>query len=288
MQNSDNKFNDFITEFRNEVINYQIQNGIGYELSFVQCSYENTEQSEIGVLESVYIEGKLCNCNVKIEGFRYDDDDQTLVLAVAIFDSFNRKTKLTQTEIRTVANQVRNFFKLVKEKKYEKISADLKIDISSPAQDLIHDIKYLDIDRVLILIFTDIELSDRIKQISTDDVNNVSIETQLWDLKRLFDIASQRNLKEPIDYNFEEYPFVVNLASNENKGLKSYIGSIPATLLAKLYRQYGARLLEGNVRSFLSLTTSVNKQIRNSLKNAPQDFFIYNNGIAVTAKKTGI
>lgn len=284
MLNTDDRFIDFINEFKSDVINYQEANGSGYELSFVQCAYEGTDQSEIGVLDSIYIEGKLCNCNVKVEGFRYDDDDQTLVLAVAIFDSFNRKRKLTQTEIKSVANQVRAFFKLVREKKLDKIASDLKIDISSQELDLVRDIQGLDIDRLLILVFTDMELSDRIKQISIDDVNDVSVETQLWDLKRLFEIASQKGQREPIDYSFEAYPIDINLVSNKNEDLKSYIGSISAPLLADLYKRYGARLLEGNVRSFLSVTTSVNKQIRKSLKEAPQDFFIYNNGIAATAK----
>ena len=274
MLNTDDRFIDFINEFKSDVINYQEANGSGYELSFVQCAYEGTDQSEIGVLDSIYIEGKLCNCNVKVEGFRYDDDDQTLVLAVAIFDSFNRKRKLTQTEIKSVANQVRAFFKLVREKKLDKIASDLKIDISSQELDLVRDIQGLDIDRLLILVFTDMELSDRIKQISIDDVNDVSVETQLWDLKRLFEIASQKGQREPIDYSFEAYPIDINLVSNKNEDLKSYIGSISAPLLADLYKRYGARLLEGNVRSFLSVTTSVNKQIRKSLKDAPQDFFI--------------
>ena len=42
-------------------------------------------------------------------------------------------------------------------------------------------------------------------------------------------------------------------------------------------------MLEGNVRSFLSNKRKVNKGIQNTIKNYPEMFFAYNNGIAATA-----
>ncbi len=46
----------------------------------------------------------------------------------------------------------------------------------------------------------------------------------------------------------------------------------------------GGRLLEGNVRSFLSLRSTVNKDIRATILKDPEHFFVYNNGIAVTVE----
>ncbi|HEY0298661.1 MAG TPA: AIPR family protein, partial [Arachidicoccus sp.] len=53
--------------------------------------------------------------------------------------------------------------------------------------------------------------------------------------------------------------------------------------LANLYERFGARLLEQNVRSFLQFTGKINKGIRNTIKNEPQMFLAFNNGIAATA-----
>lgn len=47
--------------------------------------------------------------------------------------------------------------------------------------------------------------------------------------------------------------------------------------------RYGARLLEANVRSFLSQTGKVNKGIRDTLRDAPERFMAYNNGIVLIA-----
>lgn len=61
---------------------------------------------------------------------------------------------------------------------------------------------------------------------------------------------------------------------------------VPGTLLSYIYREYGSPLLEGNVRSFLTTKTQVNKQIQQTINKEPQRFYIYNNGIAAVA--TGV
>ena len=58
---------------------------------------------------------------------------------------------------------------------------------------------------------------------------------------------------------------------------------IPAEVIAQIYDRFGSRLLEGNVRSFLSTKVKVNKGIRNTIINEPEMFFAYNNGISATA-----
>jgi hypothetical protein len=50
-----------------------------------------------------------------------------------------------------------------------------------------------------------------------------------------------------------------------------------------VYEKFGARLLEANVRSFLSATGKVNLGIRNTLRDDPERFMAYNNGIVVIA-----
>ena len=54
-------------------------------------------------------------------------------------------------------------------------------------------------------------------------------------------------------------------------------------MLADIYDRYGSKLLEGNVRSFLSTKVAVNKKIRTTILNTPQMFFAFNNGISATA-----
>ena len=60
---------------------------------------------------------------------------------------------------------------------------------------------------------------------------------------------------------------------------------MPGEVLADIYNDHGARLLEQNVRSFLQARGGVNKGIRNTILNEPSKFFSYNNGITATAEK---
>jgi hypothetical protein len=61
---------------------------------------------------------------------------------------------------------------------------------------------------------------------------------------------------------------------------------MPATLLSAIYDEFGQRLLESNVRTFLDFRSGTNRGMRKSLVTEPDHFFAYNNGITVTA--TGI
>jgi hypothetical protein len=58
---------------------------------------------------------------------------------------------------------------------------------------------------------------------------------------------------------------------------------IPGEVLFELYRRYGERLLEANVRSFLQATGKVNRGISKTLREEPERFLWYNNGMVLTA-----
>ena len=57
--------------------------------------------------------------------------------------------------------------------------------------------------------------------------------------------------------------------------------------LASIYEQHGARLLERNVRAFLSARGGINRGIRDTLRNQPDRFLAYNNGLTATAASAG-
>lgn len=56
----------------------------------------------------------------------------------------------------------------------------------------------------------------------------------------------------------------------------------PELVFAEVVMQH-ARLLEANVRSFLSVTGKVNRGIRDTLRDDPEKFMAYNNGIVLVA-----
>ena len=56
-------------------------------------------------------------------------------------------------------------------------------------------------------------------------------------------------------------------------------------MLAMLYKNYGTRLLESNVRAFLQQTGKINQGIRDTIRDEPYMFLPYNNGLATTAQE---
>ena len=71
-------------------------------------------------------------------------------------------------------------------------------------------------------------------------------------------------------------------------GFTLYLAIISGELLAGLYDEFRDRLLEKNVRSFLQVKGAVNKGIRDTLRDEPDMFLAYNNGISVTAESVEI
>ncbi len=72
-------------------------------------------------------------------------------------------------------------------------------------------------------------------------------------------------------------------ASLNQSEYSGYLCVLPGDALARMYEEYGSRLLEGNVRSFLGKAVKVNKAIRETVLRSPEMFFAFNNGIAATA-----
>ena len=69
----------------------------------------------------------------------------------------------------------------------------------------------------------------------------------------------------------------------ENEIYDCFVGVIPGTLLAEIYKDEGQDLIQKNVRSYLQATGKVNKGIKSSLAKEPEMFMAYINGISTIA-----
>lgn len=112
------------------------------------------------------------------------------------------------------------------------------------------------------------------------------IEYNVWDMQRIFQQHKIRSGKEKVEIDFPtEYNTELQCIrmSDENPFVDAYIAIIPGITLAKIYKKYQQVLLEKNVRTFLQFKGKVNKGIRKTLRDEPDMFFSYNNGISTTA-----
>lgn len=124
------------------------------------------------------------------------------------------------------------------------------------------------------------------------EINDVDVFVHTWDIARLFKINETNSVHEPIEIEFEKF-------SQNGKGLQClqvpsidemydcYLAIVPGEVLANLYKEFSNELLESNVRAFLGQAGKFNKGIRDTIRNKPQMFLPYNNGITATAESVG-
>lgn len=149
---------------------------------------------------------------------------------------------------------------------------------------IIHERRH-GLTRVQIHLATD-GMTQRLREIESVDVDGVEIACSIWDLERLSRLgdAWQEEIEIDVPAMLDGEGLPCLRVPEEDPHYDAYLCVVPGVLLFQAYEQYGQRLLELNVRAFLSGTNKVNKGIRETIRTTPERFFPYNNGLALTAR----
>ena len=118
-------------------------------------------------------------------------------------------------------------------------------------------------------------------------VEDIDVTLDIWDLRRRGNYVRSEDDFSIVSVNqFEEAPLIVkaNIHSDE----QGYVTSLSGLDIFNLYDTYRTDLLQQNVRVFLSATRKANKEMINTLRNEPQKFFFYNNGLSITCSSVKI
>ncbi len=121
------------------------------------------------------------------------------------------------------------------------------------------------------------------------EINDIDVFVHTWDILRLFKINESNSVHEPIKIDFESFTENVKglqclSVPNIDEMYDCYLAVVPGEILARLYKEFSNELLESNVRAFLGQAGKFNKGIRDTIRNKPQMFLPYNNGITATAE----
>ena len=217
---------------------------------------------------------------IQIDGYTYNELDEYLSIYIATEPTYGEIETLTNTDAQKYFNRARAF---IEDASFIVETAEE----SAPAYGLAIDIgkRYANVRKYCIYLLTDMTMSKNIKEIQGGEWNAKPIEYHIWDINRLHQLFESKSGKEDIVIDLTEYleDGLPCLPASQTNEYTAYLCNIPGYVLSQLYNTYGGRLLEGNVRSFLQTKGKVNKGIRNTILNAPDMFFAYNNGIAATA-----
>ena len=117
----------------------------------------------------------------------------------------------------------------------------------------------------------DIKARNEICRISVIDIDQIEKLTQ------------GQTIQE--DITIEKQAIPVLTADFDTGDYRSYLAVLDGDFLAKIYQEYGHRLLEKNVRVFLGTSRKINAGIQKTILDEPEMFFAYNNGITATAEE---
>ena len=280
---------EFKKEFLEEVKSAAAVSGEGTAAEFAGHMADYLIDTEVlSNFNPAYCKSQKGNRHFRTDGYVFDELDGTMNLIIVDYDDAaaegGETHRMTKSAAETLFQRLRTAADL-------SIHTDLyeMVEPSTPFSDLVEFLRYnvKNIRKYRFFIFTNKELSAQLKTITIDDFDGVPVEGQVWNLDRLFRVCCSEQGRQVIEIDFREYSPdgipCLEASSAATAQYRSYLGVIPGEMLADIYDKYGSRLLEGNVRSFLSTKVAVNKQIRNTILNDRTMFFAFNNGISATA-----
>ncbi|WP_374581581.1 AIPR family protein [Pseudoduganella sp.] len=239
--------------------------------------------AEAGSIED-FTPCKYIHDSTRVDGYSLNWEDNLLELYVVDCRASESIERMSKQEMDKAFKRVETFFE-------KGCTADFveQMETSHPAYGLACTIleQGPQIERVRFYLITNALLTTKVKELTPKIIAGRECTYRIWDLDRLA-LTVGKGEPEPIEVNFEEMfgKAMVGLPADDGNGeVKCYLSVIPGDWLAKIYDQYGSRLLEQNVRTFLQVRGKVNKGIRKTILDEPRRFFPYNNGISATAEE---
>lgn len=296
----DTSFEEFRNEYLEGVrINAQIDGTMPDEFFFSDALEKLSSMGEL-VDPRIKPTQKRCRNNriMSFDAYCFDESDKSVVLVSNDFKDTADAT-LTKTEIDTIKARMLNFLQEAYDEKLG-VYFDITDEMLAVGRDIGRRMKidYVDIEndnsinQIKLYIITNKLLSEKVTSFRSEDFLGKKVELNVWSIKRFFDLYQSGRDREPIVIDTEKYGVegipCIKAEMSGSLDYDAYLAIVPGQFLHNIYYEHGSRLLEGNVRSFLSNRGKINKGIRETIRKEPTKFFTYNNGIACTAAKISL
>lgn len=288
-------FEEYSKEFLDDIqINAQIDGSLPSEYFLSSCLEKLSSMGEIVDYRIFPLrKNGYKNKIIQFDGYCFDESDKSFVMFASDYkDSLNEVINKKEIEIivqrmlnfvqDSYDGKISDFFDSTDEMLYigKNIANRMKIDYVNLEKDD-------SIDKIKLYVISNRILSDNIKSFKCDDFFGKKVELNVWNIQRFYDLYQSGRDREPIiietkKYGFEGIP-CIKAEMSGNLDYDAYLAIVPGKFLNDIYYEHGSRLLEGNVRAFLSVRGKINNGIRKTIQKEPTKFFTYNNGIACTA-----
>ena len=283
---------EFIESICNEVRS-AIAEGMGNADEYPYAEFVFTDKvlnhmADIGLTENpqaCHISTMIGNQSVKLNGFSFNETMTQLDLFVTIYKSCTSATFADMNDIKSAIKSCQNFIINSKNNKLTGLT-----NISSEARLLARSVNdaYALLEELRIFVITDCVVKNRSFQ--TLAIDNISVKLEIMDIERLFNHLSAGKPTDELTINFTQInngPLPCVYVEDETDEYGYALAAIPGETLRYIYDKYGSRLVEANVRSFLSETRKANAGMKDTLVNCPDKFLAFNNGVVIVADEAG-
>ena len=215
----------------------------------------------------------------RVVGYALADESTRLELFTAAYVDDDLGI-LPNADIRTLTGRAARFFSYAALGDFDRFAANE--EAAAAARHIADQLERIEEVRVHVLT------NGMVKSRDVDDIEILGrrVEFSVVDVERLFRMTGEEVSRDRIVVDFKALqgrPIPCLEMRPASPDYATFLLIVPGELLFRLYEQYGPKLLEFNVRSFLQVKAGVNKGIRETLRDQPDRFLAYNNGLAATA-----
>lgn len=241
--------------------------------------------SQAGVTENTY-DAYYRARGIEVSGYGGNDSLEALDVFVTSFGQIPL-ARISLTEVEALFRRVLAFVQRCRDGLRQQIDEsddvyDMCIGLEKKLLEVWLEKKLLEVSRIRLFLLTNSIAS--ITTLPGTMLGDIPVSCEIWDIVRFHRMATSGTLSEPIVVEFyNPLPCLATPVAGQN--FSTFLTILPGLALAELYGQYGTRLLELNVRSFLQAKGAVNRGIRDTLLTEPEMFLAYNNGITATASR---
>jgi hypothetical protein len=217
----------------------------------------------------------------RVIGYALPEDSARLDIFTAQFLSAEGDTYLTADDLSRLAGRAARFFGYAASRDLARFAGN---DAATNAARHIAD-ELARIEDVRVHVLTNGLVRDR-GVAPIPEISGKPVEFSVVDLERLFRATGETVTRDRIEIDFVKLtgrPIACLEMKPRPQEYETFLVILPGELIFQLYEEFGARLFEFNVRSFLQAKGKVNKGMRDTLRNEPDRFLAYNNGITATA-----
>jgi AIPR protein len=239
-----------------------------------------------GVMESpivCYCEDTNGASSMKVNAYSFPDEDSCLDLVVTAYYSDEIPRRLKGTDIDKLLNMAERYFRAATKKHHE------RLEPGSEAYAMTREIfsRKDDTDRVRIFLVSNGLAVQRKALERKEKVDQWNVSYEIWDLERLRRFRSSGATHEPVQVDLSAFDGGIRCAtvSDTVRGYRTCVAILPGIVLHNWYDEYGSRLLELNVRSYLQARGKINAGILETIIKEPARFLSYNNGITIVAEQ---